>query len=107
MFLSFEGEVKENLAAKLFCVYQQFFKASMSPQKPVFPLISEDTKRETLVGESSDGLRQRVCLCDNNRGGGGFWDLNSKFAVVCTKARYNRHFMGSYWRSTNQSSKLI
>ena len=53
-----------------------------------------------------------------DKGGGGavqsatiigeaFWDPNSKFAVVCTKARYNRHFIGSYWRSTNQSSKLI
>ena len=39
--------------------------------------------------------------------GEAFWDPNSKFAIVCTKARYNRHFIGSYWRSTNQSSKLI
>ena len=32
---------------------------------------------------------------------GVFWDPNSKFAVVCIKARYNRHFIGSYWRSPN------
>ena len=29
--------------------------------------------------------------------GGAFWDPNSKTAaVVCTKARYDRHFIGSY-----------
>ena len=39
--------------------------------------------------------------------GGSFWDPNSKTAVVCTKARHNRHFIGSYLRSTSQSSKLI
>ena len=39
--------------------------------------------------------------------GGAFWDPNSKTAVVCTNARYNRHFIGSYLRSTNQSSKII
>ena len=44
-------------------------------------------------------------LCDIYRG--DFWDPNSKLGVVCTKARYNRHFVGSYWKSTNQSSKLI
>ena len=31
----------------------------MSPQKPVFPLISEDTKLETLVGERSVIIFQR------------------------------------------------
>ena len=45
------------------------------------------------------GLRQRGACATII--GGGFWDTNSKFAVVCTKARYNEHFMGSYWTSTN------
>ena len=53
------GEINGNLAAKLFRVYQQFFKASMSPQQPVFPVISEDTKRATLVGERSVIIFQR------------------------------------------------
>ena len=38
--------------------------------------------------------------------GGGL--LGSKFqnAVVCTKAHYNRHLIGSYLRSANQASSF-
>ena len=46
-----QDHARQNLAAKIFHVYQQYFKVTMSPQKPVFPVISEDTKLETLVGE--------------------------------------------------------
>ena len=51
--------IKRNLAAKIFREYQQYFKATMSPQKPVFPVISEDTKLESLVGERSVIIFQR------------------------------------------------
>ena len=44
-------------------------------------------------------------LCNNYRGG----LLRSKFqnAVVCTKAHYNRHLIGSYLRSANEASSFI
>ena len=48
-----QDHIKQNLAAKIFRVYQQYFKVTMSPQKPVFPVILEDTKLESLVGERS------------------------------------------------------
>ena len=52
----------------------------------------------------SGGLRQTGACATII--GGAFCDPNSKFAVVCTKARYSRHFIGSYWRSTNQASSF-
>ena len=48
------------------------------------------------ITDISGGFRQRGSLCDNDRGGGGFWDPNIKFAVECRKARNKRHFIGSY-----------
>ena len=40
--------------------------ASMSPQKPVFPLTSEDTKCETLIGERFVIIFQRFkCTVDD------------------------------------------
>jgi len=50
---------KEALASKLFRVYQQFFKTTLFPQKPLFPSISESTKIENLVGERSVIIFQR------------------------------------------------
>ena len=53
---------------------------------------------------TSGGLRRRGGLCNNYRRG----LLGSKFqnAVVCTKAHYNRHFIGSYLKSANQASSF-
>ena len=54
-----QDHIKQNLAAKIFRVYQQYFKVTMSPQEPVFPVIAEDTKLESLVGERSVIILQR------------------------------------------------
>ena len=37
--------------------------------------------------------------------GGGLLGFKFQDAAACTKARYIRHFIGSYLRSTNQSIK--
>ena len=53
---------------------------------------------------ASGGLRRKGGLCNNYRGG----FLGSKFqnAVLCTKAHYNRHLIGSYLKSANQASSF-
>ena len=63
-----------------------------------------DVKEEWLLFIGSDGLRRRGGLCNDYSGG----LLGSKFqnAVVCTKAHYNRHLIGSYLRSVNQASSF-
>jgi len=52
--------VKQNLATKLFHIYHQFFNTTIFPQKPVFPSISDDTTIESLVGERSVIIFQRL-----------------------------------------------
>ena len=54
-----QEHTKQNLASKLFRVYQKFSTTDISLQKPVFQSISEDTKIENLVGERSVIIFQR------------------------------------------------
>ena len=71
-------------------------------EETCLPVVSKSLFKSSLV--FSGGLKQRGACATIIRG--AFWSPNSKFAVVCTKARYNRQFIGSYWRRTNESSKL-
>ena len=54
-----QKHTKQNMASKLFRVYQKFSKTDMSPQKVVLQSISEDAKFENLVGERSVIIFQR------------------------------------------------
>ena len=78
-----------------------------------------DIREETRFGSFAFGFLyhlQHLCqtavvldeggACATIIGGGGF--LGSKFlnVVVCTKAHYHRHLIGSYLKSANQASSF-
>ena len=46
-----QEHTKQNLASKLFRIYQKISKTDMSPQKPIFQSISEDTKIENWISK--------------------------------------------------------